>query len=154
MVRRCQSQIGFHFLVDIDQTGRWSHSGLYGETESVGLSGAVVGILTQNHHFHFIEGGPIQCRENLLARGKDSLSLLFLPEKKSAQIGHVGFFKFIGHKGQPAFVELYFSVHDNKLSRLEGFCFRDGEISIKSFQTVKKFYLELDFATVLCRVGI
>ena len=58
------AEVLFDFFEDIDE--RWGRGDAFwdGEAQSMGLAGAVIGILAENHHFDVVEGGAVHGVEN------------------------------------------------------------------------------------------
>lgn len=63
-VKRAAGVFELQFLVDIDQRRRWLNALLHRKTQTVGLARAVVGILSEDDHFHLVERRAIECLED------------------------------------------------------------------------------------------
>ena len=97
-----QAQIGFEFLVDIDQTGRHFHPRLDRERQAMRLPRAVIGVLTQNHDFHRIQRGQLQRGQPRACRGVNGLAAGFLRPQERAQRLRFGCGQHRGQRGLPA----------------------------------------------------
>lgn len=107
MVRRFNSQILLQFLKNILQRRRNIHARLHRKTQTVRLLSAMVRVLTENHHFHFIERRMIERRKELRCFGIDDLFLSHLAGQELAQIAHIVFPKLGFQMGFPAGLELH-----------------------------------------------
>ena len=100
------------------QAGRRGHTGLHRETEAVGLTRAVVGVLSENNNLYLVEGSPVQGVEDLASRGKEGFALSFFLYKKLPQLIHVGLFKLIMQNIQPLGIQFDFAGHSPSLSMI------------------------------------
>ena len=71
-IARCgdrRTKVGLNLLEDILQRGRKLDTVLNRETQSVGLSWLMIGVLTDNHHFHLVERTQVKGIEYQFAWG-------------------------------------------------------------------------------------
>ena len=68
---RRNAQIGVQFFENILQRWRFWHALAYGKAEAMCLTRAVIGVLTQNHHFYLVKRGQREGVKNLTARRVD-----------------------------------------------------------------------------------
>ena len=66
-LRNGRAQISLYLLEDILQRWRKLDTVLYRKAQSMGLSGLVVGILTDNHHLHLVERTQVKGIEDQFA---------------------------------------------------------------------------------------
>jgi hypothetical protein len=66
--RRIDPEVVAELLVDVHQRRRRGHTLSHREAEAVGLAGAVVRILSEDHDLHRLERGEVQRREHVLVR--------------------------------------------------------------------------------------
>ena len=59
----CRDRWG-HFLVDVHQRRRRRYPGLYRKTQTMGLAGAMVGILAEDYDFYTVERSAVQGGED------------------------------------------------------------------------------------------
>ena len=94
---------------DVDKGGgRWN-TFLDGETQAVGLAGAVVGVLSQQDDLDLVEGGCVEGVEDKATGGIDRFVAHLFVFEQGGDLGEVGFAKFLFEYGFPAF--FYFYVH-------------------------------------------
>lgn len=69
-IARCgdrRTKVGLYLFKDILQRGRKLNAVLHRETQSMGLSWLVIGILTDNHHLYLVKRTEVEGIENQLA---------------------------------------------------------------------------------------
>ena len=96
-------------LEDILQRGRERHAVAYREAEPVGLSGTVVGVLTDDDHFQLVERAFVEGAEDVAAARIDAPRGVFLPYELR-EVGEVGFFEFGSEQLFPVGGDLYIHV--------------------------------------------
>lgn len=84
-----RAEVIVDFFDDVDQRGRYGNSLRYGETEAMGLPRLVVGVLTEDDHFHLVEGSVVESGEDVGAFGVADVSLPLF-NKKRLQFGKIG----------------------------------------------------------------
>ena len=77
------------------------------KAEPMRLTGTVIGVLSQNHNFHFIKRGQIKGRKNLAARWIDALACGLFSTKELSKRHHVGGCKLISQPCLPAGIHLH-----------------------------------------------
>lgn len=83
-------QVALQFFVDVHQRRRRRHPWLHRETQAVGLAGAVIGILAENHHFHLLQRRGVQRIEDHRPRRVDLFAGSVFLAQEFAQLVHVG----------------------------------------------------------------
>lgn len=68
-----------YLLEDVLQRGWERHAVRHGETESVGLSFAVIGVLSDDYHFEFVERAFVEGTKNVASSGEYPAGSVFLP---------------------------------------------------------------------------
>ena len=109
--RSLNTQVRFKFLEDIDQRRRVRGAILNRKAQTVCLSGFVIGILPQNHHFNLVERASIKSLENMWTGRIYGCTLIFLLHK-SGKLTEVILLKLSGQSLFPAF--FYFDIHVNQ----------------------------------------
>ena len=100
-LRQSASHIVMQFSVNIDQRRRDLLLVLRDrEAESVRLMYIVIGILSQDHHLHFVKRGQMEGIKDLICRRKHSIVRVFLPHEL-IQIPVIRLFKFFPDGRQP-----------------------------------------------------
>ena len=82
-------QVAFQLFIDIDQRRRCRHARLHREAQAMGLTRAVVRVLTEDDDFHLVQRRGVQRVENQWARRIDFLAGCPLLLQKVAQLCHV-----------------------------------------------------------------
>ena len=98
----------------------------------MGLSRAMIGILSQDDDLHLVERREIEGIENQWARGIDGI-LPFLADEKGLQVDKVGCLKLWSQHLVPAFIDigfLYFHLY--QLFSCQLFSYSVNHTSIKS----------------------
>lgn len=102
---RC-TKVGLNLLEDILQRGRKLDTVLNRETQSVCLSWLVIGVLTDNHHFHLVERTQVKGIKYQFAWGIARSSLILLSHSLS-KLRKVRLFKLATKVSLPRFLYLY-----------------------------------------------
>mgnify|MGYP007078628893 CR=1 FL=1 len=98
-----------YFLEDVLQRGWERHAVRHGETESVGLSFAVIGVLSDDYHFEFVERAFVESPEDVAAARVDAVRGIFLPYELRKG-GEIRFLEFGREQLFPVGGDLY--IHD------------------------------------------
>jgi hypothetical protein len=101
------SKVALQFLVDVDEARRRANPVGDRETQAVGLTGTMVGILADDHDPHVIKRRQVERPEPVGAGWKDSLPRIALRQQELLQLGHVRLVEFRLKRGEPAGVKLY-----------------------------------------------
>ena len=104
--RDVDAQVALDFLEDVLKGRREGHALVHGETESVCLSGTVVRVLSDNHHFGLMERTEIEGVEDEFSRRIDGCRAVFCTHKIS-ETDEIVLFKFGGKLLFPTFFYLY-----------------------------------------------
>ena len=107
MGRWLDTQIPVDFLVNIDQRRRRFHAALHGKAQAMGLIGAVVRVLPEDHHLHLVEGRQVEGVEDIRAGREHGFSRPLLPCQKGTQPGHIVLFELPGQMLFPARLQLH-----------------------------------------------
>ena len=75
------ADVGVQFLEDIDERGRRLRSFAHGKAQSVRLSLVVIGVLSEQHDFHFIKRRQLETIENIVHIGIYDVVRVFLFQK-------------------------------------------------------------------------
>ena len=81
----------------------------HGETESVGLSFAVIGVLSDDYHFEFVERAFVEGTKNVASSGEYPAGSVFLPYEVG-EFSEIGFFELRGEEFLPVGGYLYIHV--------------------------------------------
>lgn len=92
-LRYGNTQVALDLLENILERRGEGHVVVDREAESVSLIGFVVGVLSQNHHLHPVEGAGIECGENLAAGRIDRFGGILVTNKRG-QLFEVRLVKF------------------------------------------------------------
>jgi len=88
------SQIRFQLFVDVDEGGGQGDTIGNREGKSVGLAGAVIGVLTENDHFDLVDRDAIEGVENKPGERIDGAVFVFLFDELG-QVGKIRLIKLI-----------------------------------------------------------
>jgi hypothetical protein len=80
-----QAEVGAQFLENVDEAGRHLDAALNRKREAVGLSGAMIGVLPEDHDLDLRQRGQFERGQALAARGIDGLARGFLGLEEAAQ---------------------------------------------------------------------
>ena len=98
------AEVAVDFLNDIDEGGRhWDPCG-DGEAETVCLAGFVVGVLSEDDHFHLVEGGMVECGKDVAPLGVAYILLPFGNEE-CLELFEIGSLKLRLEYGKPGRVD-------------------------------------------------
>ena len=103
----CPGVVG-NLLEDVLQRGWERHAVRHGETESVGLSFAVIGVLSDDYHFEFVERAFVEGTKNVASSGEYPAGSVFLPYEVG-EFSEIGFFELFGKNLFP--VRSDFNIH-------------------------------------------
>ena len=95
-------------LEDVLQRGRERHAVRHGETESVGLPFAVIGVLPDDYHFEFVERAFVEGTKNVAPSGEYPTGGVLLPYEVG-EFSEIGFFELFGKNLFP--VRSDFNIH-------------------------------------------
>ena len=112
-----QPQVALNLLEDVLQRRREGDAVVHREAEAMGLSRSMIGILSQDDHFHPVERTQVERVENKFAGGIDRCGLVFLPHKVG-QADEVVLVEFRHQVLFPAVFYLYIHVMGIILSRV------------------------------------
>src|SRR6185437_16644974 len=101
------ADVFMQFLKDIDQ--RWRRGDVLGngETEAMGLTGAMIGVLAQQDDLYLVEGRRIEGIEDKAAGGVDGLSADLFVFQQGDDLQEIGFREFLSENLFPAVFDLY-----------------------------------------------
>ena len=105
---RCAG-IGAYLLENIQQRRRHGHSGRHRKTHAVGLPGAVIRVLPQNHHLHIGQRTGIESGKNFGSRRKHRTRRVFAAYKVG-KLSEIFRFKFTGQSCFPAVFYSYVHI--------------------------------------------
>ena len=83
------AEICGQFLVDVLQRGRRGNTMRHRKAQPVRLSGAVIGVLPQDHHLHLVEWCQFEGTENLASRRVDPFASGLFGPQEIAEPGHM-----------------------------------------------------------------
>ena len=99
-----QPEVGLQLRVDVLQ-GRWrADAGGNGEAEPHRLSGAVIGILAEDHHADVVERRQRERVEDAVGRRVEAAPGRDLGDEELAQLRHVGLLELVAEHREPALV--------------------------------------------------
>src|SRR4029079_15611350 len=87
--RRPDAEVALDFLENVDEAWGDLDAGLDRKAQPVRLSFAMVRILAEDHHPHFLERRQVERPEPLAALGKDMFALLSLFTREALQLAHL-----------------------------------------------------------------
>ncbi|MNM61961.1 hypothetical protein D3C81_732740 [compost metagenome] len=102
VVGRVDVQVALELLEDVLQRRRHRHARLHREAQAMGLAGAVIGVLADDHHLHLVQRRRVQRIEDQPAGRKDLLAGGLLAAQELAQRLHVGLVELLAQNGFPA----------------------------------------------------
>lgn len=105
---RGDAKVGRQLLHNVLQRGGHRHTVVDGKAETVGLTGLMIRVLTDDHHFHFLEWAEVEGVEDERARRIARAVTVFLAHKLG-ELPEIRLFKLARQLLFPAF--LYFYVH-------------------------------------------
>ena len=111
-LRHGHPRIVVHLLEDVLQRRRERHSVAHREAEPVGLTLAVVGVLTYDNHLQIVEGALVECAEYVAACGKDPARRVFVADELR-QLGEIGFVELFSYDLLPVFG--YTDIHASRV---------------------------------------
>jgi hypothetical protein len=103
---RLLAHIVTNLLEDVDKRWRKGYAVVHGEAESMRLSVAMVGILTNDYHVGLVEGAKVEGVENQFARRKNGV-LAVLGTNKVGELDEVVLLKLTAKMSFPALFKLY-----------------------------------------------
>src|SRR5690348_15504274 len=101
VIRARNSEVALDFRKDVDQRWRRRHTGQYGKTQAVRLTGAVVRILAEDHDFHLVERRAVERVEDARPRRIDALARMFFGKQELAQREHLRPLEMVAHARFP-----------------------------------------------------
>ena len=96
------AEIRRQFLVDVLQRRRRGNAMRHRKAQPVRLSGAVIGVLPQDHHLHLVERCQLEGAEDLASRRVDAFAGGLFGPQEIAEPGHMRRGKLGAETGFPA----------------------------------------------------